>query len=254
MPSLSMLGLLAGLTGLACDSPASDTKKPAPSTAPRPPAEDDGPADEGTEPPAKPEANDEGVAAAADPPPPSPSDPATAPDPPAPTEVEATIEIDEKPGAKKFQGVWLVPESGGRLLISYRAPEYWRALEGRRVKVLGKHYEPQGQAIMADHFRVHSLEVIEPTPEDSIIAMSRAEDFEGHFEQYEWPKRAKGAGSKATVFVGGGGRRFWLHHVPEPAPPMEKPVKVHGFEYEPSNFMARPGGAYLWVLDVEVVK
>lgn len=260
-PWLSSFGLLTALGAAACNPSAPEAKEPAPSKTPQSPALEaaDGegigraaPSDDGaapTPPPASPEAA-VGAAPASDP------DAAPKPAPPGAgtVNVSAVVKIDAKPGGKKFQGVWLHTDSGRRLVVSYRAHEHWRAFEGRRVEAQGKHYQPEGQAIMADHFRVTSIVVPDPTPDDEIVWMSAEEDYEGEFQRYEWPKGSKGAGGNSTVFRSDDGRRFWLHHVPDPLPPMGTPVKVRGIEYGPSNFAARPGGSYLWVLKVRATK
>lgn len=168
--------------------------------------------------------------------------------------VRATLKIDPKPGGKRFQGVWLEAAGGGRLLIDYRANEWWRPFEGKLVEARGEPYVPRGQAIMADHFRVHELHIVEPTVDDALISVHAAEDLTGTFTQYSWPKQTKLAGTKATVFVSDDGTQFWLSQKPDPMPQLDTPVRITARRVEPSNFIARPGGPYLWVISAEPVK
>ncbi|GEM_PF-2342932 len=164
----------------------------------------------------------------------------------------ARVVIDAEPGSKQFQGVWLEAESGERYLIDYRAQEWLRALEGRRVDVWGAVYEPSGQAIMATHFRVALLRVAEPTMEDWIIEIGARTRLRGSFTRYVWPAGTKLAGEGSTVFMDEGGVQHWLASVPEPGPPLDQPVVIDVVPVEPSNFVARPGGrAYLWVIEIE---
>lgn len=165
--------------------------------------------------------------------------------------LRATVDIDDEPGGKKFQGVWLVTEDGNRHVISYRADPWWTDFEGRTVDATGKPYTPRGQAIMADHFRVEQMVVVEPTVDDPLIMITDERELEGKFTFYEWPKKTKLAGSRALVFEGTDGTRYWLSERPDPPPPVDEHVTIKARLVEPSNFVARPGGAYLWVVAVE---
>lgn len=187
---------------------------------------------------------------------PDPEPPAVPEPPEAPAQapeivtLRAKVDIDDKPGGKKFQGVWLVTEDGNRHVISYRADPWWLGFEGRTVDATGKPYTPRGQAIMADHFRVEQMIVVEPTVDDPLIMITDEHELEGKFTYYEWPKKTKLAGSKALVFEGTTGKRYWLAERPEPPPPVDEHVTIKARIVEPSNFVARPGGTYLWVVEV----
>lgn len=176
---------------------------------------------------------------------------------PAPTPVddglerfEALVEIDAKPGGKRFQGVWLAT-GGVRWLISYRADPWWRHFEGREVRVAGERYDPQGQAIAADHFRVESMEIVEPTMDDEIISVSGKRELAGRFASYRWPAKTKLAGETSTVFDADDGTRYWLWDDAGLEPKPGKLARVEARIVEPSNFIARPGGPYLWIVDIE---
>jgi len=160
---------------------------------------------------------------------------------------EATVEIDAKPGGKKFQGVWLVTKDGQRQVISYRPHGWWRAFEGRRVEATGEPYAPRGQAIAAQHFRVDKLRIVTPTPEDSLVSVSGELELHGAFKTHTWPAGTKLEGETMTVFAADDGTRYWLHHLPSPAPPLDSRVTVRAHQVEPSPFAARAGGRYLWV-------
>ncbi|MEZ4380411.1 MAG: hypothetical protein R3A79_03630 [Nannocystaceae bacterium] len=79
---------------------------------------------------------------------------------------EGVLDMDRAPAGKRFQGTWLRRDDGTSLLLSYRPmPEHYHLIE-RRVVVRGEHYSPQGQAIMAEHFRPVAIELAagEPDP------------------------------------------------------------------------------------------
>lgn len=160
---------------------------------------------------------------------------------------EAKVEIDAKPGGKRLQAVWLVT-GGSKRVIDYRANEWWRPFEGRKVSVTGESYQPQGQAISASHFRVHSLELLDPTPDDPIWKVGKEEEVSGSFTTHTWPEKTKLAGETATIFRSDAGEDFWLHDSSAVSIELDKPVTIDARRVEPSNFVARPGGAYLWVV------
>ena len=164
--------------------------------------------------------------------------------------LRATVDIDDKPGGKKFQGVWLVTEDGNRHVISYRADPWWLDFEGRTVDATGTPYQPRGQAIGADHFRVEEMRVVKPTTADPLVMITNERELEGEFTRYEWPKKAKLEGTTTLVFEASDGQRYFLSEVPDPEPPVDERLKIKGRIVEPSPFVARPGGPYLWVVDV----
>lgn len=173
------------------------------------------------------------------------------PAPLLPASVRAKVVIDDEAGAKRFEGVWLVVEGGERLLISYRADPWWLPFEGKMVEVKGAGYMPEGQAIVADHFRVHEMRMLEPGPEDSIVWVTKEKELTGKFTSYEWPMKSKLAAERTTVFETHEGTRYWLSNALEPAPMLDQAVQVRAREVEPSPFAAHPGGRHLWVIEVE---
>lgn len=166
--------------------------------------------------------------------------------------IRAKVEIDDEPGGKRFQGVWLVPEDGSeRMVIAYRPDPWWQTVDGRTVDVDGETYQPEGQAIGAIHFRVRELRVVDPTPEDQLIIIRGKREFSGQFTTHTWPAGTKLEGEKSTVFVSDAGTQYWMETYLDPAPPMDERVTIEALEVEPSNFVARPGGPYLWVVDID---
>ncbi len=166
--------------------------------------------------------------------------------------LEATLEIDAKPSGKRFQGVWLRDRSDHRWVIDYRANPWWRPFEGLRVRAEGEAYTPKGQAISADHWRVRALRLIEPRSEKGLVAIEEETELNGRWTTYTWPKGTKLAGETMTVFMSESGQRYWLYHQPEQPPKAEVPVRIRARKVEPSPFIARPGGPYLWVLNVRL--
>lgn len=80
------------------------------------------------------------------------------------TAYEGILDMDRVAGGKRFQGTWLRRDDGTRLLLSYRPmPEHFNLIE-RRVVVRGEHYSPEGQAIMAEHFRPSTIELAKGEP------------------------------------------------------------------------------------------
>jgi hypothetical protein len=188
----------------------------------------------GPEPEAKPEAGPE----------------ADAPQEPSASQtLRGTLEIDGKPGGKKFQGVWIIADNEVRHVISYRADPWWRPFEGLQVEARGHSFAPRGQAISAAHFRVEQLEVIDPSPDDRLVSIAAERELTGAFTIYTWPEGAKLEGETTTVFRTDDGAQYWLSGVPDPAPALHRPVRITAREVEPSPFMARPGGPYLWVIE-----
>jgi len=62
---------------------------------------------------------------------------------------------------KSLQGEWLHRDDEESLLLSYRPVYNHRQFHERRVRVTGEFYEPTGQRLMAEHFRVHDIDLLE---------------------------------------------------------------------------------------------
>ena len=78
---------------------------------------------------------------------------------PSPETQKGTIVVDppSPSGGKDFQGVWLVTADGEKKLVSYHKRSVWAQFDRKAVTVTGASYIPQGQSVMADHFRIESL-------------------------------------------------------------------------------------------------
>jgi hypothetical protein len=127
------------------------------------------------------------------------------PSPPPPAAVRAILRIDPEPGAKKFQGVWLVRDDGSKLVIDYRARQLWTWFADREVLVTGGCYEPFGQAIMAKHYRVERMRPAKAQPGvGPYLEIGPAELLRGEFAVVTAPPGSKLAGSSRVVFRTGG--------------------------------------------------
>lgn len=167
------------------------------------------------------------------------------------TRLQGKLTINAHPGGKRFQGVWVVVD-GHKHLISYRANPWWRPFEGRAVQAWGEPYTPQGQAIMADHFRIRRLELADPKPEDTIIAILGRQDWVGEFVVHTWPKGSKLEGTTAPAFRTDSGDVYLLVNPGEQGESTGR-VRMHGHMAEYSAFAARPSMAHVWIADVSTV-
>jgi hypothetical protein len=168
---------------------------------------------------------------------------------------DAVVRVDEKPGGKKFQGVWLEREDGERWVVAYR-PEAWlRVFEGRTVRVTGETYQPFGQAINSTHFRVFTLTVKEEKRGiGPLLGVGREQTLRGRFVDAVVPKGAKNEGDTYRTFVADGGAEFMIEEAPEGAP-VGKSVQIVARAVEPDwSYHARRGGDYLWIIKVEEVE
>jgi hypothetical protein len=166
-------------------------------------------------------------------------------------DIEATLRIDDHAGGKHFQGVWLERDDGARWVISYRADDWWLPFRDHRVRVQGVVYEPQGQAVMATHFRVKTL-ALTPGEEESqmtgLVEVHEELEYPGTFRDEVGEKGTKLEGEHMTVFVSDSGTQYWLANAVKGVV-FDEPVIVRGREVKLSRFMARPGGEFLWVIE-----
>ena len=162
----------------------------------------------------------------------------------------ATVRVDSEPGGKKFQGVWLEREDGERWVIQYRPRACWTPFEGRSVQATGHTYFPPGQAISAVHFEVLRLEVLQPSPEDALVAVGPELERVGQFQQVSGQPGSKSEGSSWLEFSANDGSDFLVYN-PSAAESAEGEVVVKGREVQRSPFTAHMGGTWLCVLDVK---
>jgi hypothetical protein len=166
-------------------------------------------------------------------------------------ELDAIVEIDEKPGGKKFQGVWLVQDGGERWVISYRAEPWLREFEGLRVHARGERYTPEGQAINATHFRLAEMRVIDPQARLSLfVEVGPERTLTGVIREEVGAPGTKSEGERWHVLDSESDGRFMLVNTPEGIV-LEQRIAVRARSIVFSPFVAHRGGPALWVLDVD---
>lgn len=172
------------------------------------------------------------------------------------TRFEAVVRVaDAKQEGKPFRGAFVEQDDGTRWVITYRAESPFHDLRDHRVKVDGTPYEPAGQALTMRHLRVASLKLIETEPvrldqDLPDVEVWGEERLTGQFEEYTWPAGTKLEGEKRVRFVDGDGTTYFLAHG-DGSKLLGKTVTLTAHRVEPSRHMARPGGPYLWVLEIE---
>jgi hypothetical protein len=176
---------------------------------------------------------------------------------PAEPERRGTVRIDAQPGGKRFQGVWLELGGGARWVIDYRARDVWRPFADRAVLVTGRCYEPQGQAIWAQHFEVTRMRFADPgQPTAPILEVGPEIRLRGAFAEVAYPAGSKLAGTKDLVFrAEGGGEHRLFGAVPGAGQPGRFALGEHvAIDARPVErnlaYTAGPGGPHLWILDV----
>lgn len=184
----------------------------------------------------------------------STSTPVTTPASPQPTpaahERRATVRIDAEPGSKRFQGVWLEFADGARWVIDYRAREPWRSFQDREVLVTGGCYEPLGQAIMATHFRVDRMRLVDPVRgRQPYLEVGPEQLLHGELVIESAPTGSKLAGTSALTFRVEDGTRYPVtgDGALTPAGPVAVRARVLLADL---TYAARTGDSDLWILDV----
>ncbi len=196
-----------------------------------------------------------GPASSTGPPPPEPEPrPATAPpQEPVADSFEATVEIDAQPGGKKEQCVRLVRDDGERWIVAYRPEPWLQPFARKRVRVTGERYTPQGQAIMAPHYRLRTIELLESQRMRSDALLARAgeeQTLTGVFSEKVGEPGTKLAGEPYTVFTTADGRTYLLANTPDsPRPGQSQTIRAREVEYSP--YVARRSGPTLWVLAID---
>ncbi len=172
---------------------------------------------------------------------------------PAVEGIEAVIRVDEKPGGKKFQGVWLELANGERWVVAYRPEEWLRGFEGRTVRVTGVTYQPFGQAINATHYRIATLEVSgRQGGMGPWFAVGPELTLTGTFARTTGAPGTKAEGSTWWMFVTSDGAEFEVEGSAVEKLEEGVAVQVVGRKVEPDmSYRARRGGDALWVLKVE---
>lgn len=164
----------------------------------------------------------------------------------------AVVRIDAQPGGKKFQGVWLERDDGERWVAAYRPEPWLKEFEGRRVRVTGWVYQPQGQAISATHFRIETLRLAGPeaAADAQVVAVLAERRLSGTFQNRVGEPGTKLTGESYGVFAADDGVVYLLANDPEDGRP-GRAASVRARVVELSPYVAHRGGTYLWVLKVE---
>ncbi|MFY0540567.1 hypothetical protein [Nannocystis pusilla] len=120
------------------------------------------------------------------------------------------------------------------------------------MQVTGTVYQPQGQAIMATHFRVETLRLADPdaTTTAHVVAVFAERRLAGKFQERVGGPGTKLEGERYLVFEAEDGTAYLLANVPVGGEP-GRAASVKARVIEMSPYIARRGGTYLWVLDVE---
>jgi hypothetical protein len=162
------------------------------------------------------------------------------------TEVHFTAVV-RLPEQDTFRGVFLDARDGIAWVASYERDALWRSFDGQTVDVVGEKFTPPNQALVNPHVHVRLLTVVDPKPGVEFVRMSGDIVLEGHLESDTWPERTKLAGEKRTRFITKDGRAMFLANEVDAA--IGKDLEVRGRMVEPSPFVARPGGDYVWITD-----
>lgn len=157
-----------------------------------------------------------------------------------------------KPRGKTFHGVFLNATDGKQYVLDYASDSPFRELDGAEVTARGEIYVPKYQALVNPHFRVRRMAIKKPSPDHMLVAIEEERTFEGSFDETTFTAGSKLAGEHVPVFKTTSGKTYFLSRAPEPPlPPPAKRVSVVAHEVEPSPFLTRPGGPYLWVRHVK---
>lgn len=165
-------------------------------------------------------------------------------------EFEAVVRVDERPGGKKFQGVWLERADGERWVAAYRPLGWLRVFDGFKVRVTGGTYEPFGQAIRATHFHVDTIK-ISMRAEVSLLEVGPETAMTGTFVQVRGEAGSKSAGETWWTFVAADGKTYEIEGVTEGTIAAGAARVVARVAVPDWSYRARRGGEYLWLVKVE---
>ncbi|WP_096330863.1 hypothetical protein [Nannocystis exedens] len=184
------------------------------------------------------------------------------PDPPPLVEArialqfEAVVRVAEPQSGdgEPFRGAFVEQDDGTRWVVTSRADSPFHELRDRRVTVEGTPYKPPGQTTAMKHLRVTVMKLVEVGADNllespSLVEIHGEETLSGRFEMFTYPEGTKLAGEKMLVFVDERGTSYRLARVSRTAR-RGKVVTVTGHRVEPTPFIARPGGPYLWIVDI----
>jgi hypothetical protein len=164
---------------------------------------------------------------------------------------EAVVRVDEKPGGKKFQGVWLERADGERWVVAYRPLEWLKLFEGRTVRVTGATYEPFGQAINATHFKIATLAVTDKQGGlGPLLGVGPELTLAGRFVEAKGEAGTKSEGATWWTFVAADGAAYEIEGTL--AEIAAGAVTVVARKVEPDgSYAARRGADFLWVIEIK---
>lgn len=163
------------------------------------------------------------------------------------------LRIDAEPSGKRFQGVWLEFANKTKWVIAYRASGLWRTLEDREVIVTGHCYEPEGQAIGAQHFRVERMRTFTvERGRGPLLEIGPPQKIHGTFVEHQFPAGSKLADAPRVKFVADDGTAYWIAGADAKVPaPDGTRVRIRMRPVDPDmSFVAQTGGASLWFLGI----
>jgi hypothetical protein len=173
--------------------------------------------------------------------------PVTPDKPPSPTEMGATLWFDDAPGGKKFQGVWLGLGGDRNYVIDYRPRSLWLGFVGHELLVTGHCYQPFGQAISAQHFRVERLRfATKPTTSVPLFEIGPEIVMKGSFVDHPYPAGSKLAGSSQLKFHHADGTAYGLAGGDDEMKPGPAQIKARVVEVNMAHH-AQTGGPKIWV-------
>jgi hypothetical protein len=161
----------------------------------------------------------------------------------------ATVRVDPTPGAKRFQGVWLESADGSKQLIAYNKRSVWAQFEGQTVVVTGAPYQPEGQSISADHFRVETLSLADSSAATLYTSVGPIKALTGDLTLQSGSPGSKMAGQSWWVFSSGG-LSYQLAN-PSAVKGQAGAITVKARRIERSPFTAHMPGPLLWIESVK---
>jgi len=162
----------------------------------------------------------------------------------------ATVRIDQEPGSKRLQGVYLARDDGESWVVAYRPHPWLVPFEGREVEVTGETYVPEGQALLATHFRLETLRLVDPLCGVDPIALGPITVLEGRLVARSGEPGTKSEGQGWTVLEVAGVD----HELFNPSAVGEEDgaeIVVRARPVERSPVVTHRDGRWLWVLKAE---
>ncbi|AKT41257.1 hypothetical protein [Chondromyces crocatus] len=158
---------------------------------------------------------------------------------------------------KQFLGVLLHLGDGSSWVISQYGKSPFHDLHGVRMRVEGTPYEPSDQSLAFPHLSTEKMTLGAGVKDAHYVEIHGEQRIEGRFERHTLPEGSKLAGMKVLRFVDTQDQPFLVARSPLGDDQMQqlvgRPVMLTAFRVEPSRFIARLGGPYLWIREVHPV-